>query len=237
MSDTLEDLPTRDRILSVCVKLFLEKGYKKTTVADITRLAKVSNSSFQHFFRAKDGVLTELVHYMFGTQFDMAGAFASQDLPPVYLYAVETSLQMTLTELHKNLREIYLEAYTHEEALDYIHHMTAKKVHQIFGSYQPELTERDFYVLELGSAGLMRGYMAQPCDEEFSLDQKVRWFLTSALRVYKVPEAEVQQVLAFIMGLGLRSISQQVMQQVIQTLAKHYAFSLTGLIEGPEDGA
>ena len=45
----------------MCVKLFLEQGYKKTTVAEIVQRAEVSNSSFQNIFRAKDGVLTELV--------------------------------------------------------------------------------------------------------------------------------------------------------------------------------
>ena len=69
---TSASLPAKRRILTVCVKLFLEKGYTKTTVAEIVQKADVSNSSFQNIFRAKDGVLTELVEFMFGNQFDMA---------------------------------------------------------------------------------------------------------------------------------------------------------------------
>ena len=57
---THASLPAKKRILTVCVKLFLEQGYKKTTVAEIVQKANVSNSSFQNIFRAKDGVLTEL---------------------------------------------------------------------------------------------------------------------------------------------------------------------------------
>ena len=55
---TNASLPAKRRILKVCVKLFLEQGYKKTTVAEIIQKAEVSNSSFQNIFRAKDGVLT-----------------------------------------------------------------------------------------------------------------------------------------------------------------------------------
>jgi len=51
--------PTKKRILQVCVKLFLEQGYKKTTMAEIIEKSGVSSSSFQNIFRAKDGVLTE----------------------------------------------------------------------------------------------------------------------------------------------------------------------------------
>lgn len=165
MAITEAGLAAKKRILRVCVKLFLEQGYKKTRISDIVQQAKVSNSVFQRIFRAKDGVLTELVQFMYENQFRMARSTTGVKLPPIYVYAVETAIQMTLTELNENLREIYIEAYTHEEALDYIQRATAKELYQIFGAYQPELTEQDFYVLDLGTSGLMRGYMAHPCDE------------------------------------------------------------------------
>ncbi|MFR6344567.1 MAG: TetR/AcrR family transcriptional regulator [Christensenellales bacterium] len=43
----------KKRILTVCVKLFLEKGYKKTTLAEIIEKAGVSYSSFQIFSEPK----------------------------------------------------------------------------------------------------------------------------------------------------------------------------------------
>lgn len=92
------------RILTACVRFFLEKGYTRTTVAEIVKEADVSISTFQNVFRTKDGVLVELVKFMFGSQFDMAGQIAGQKLPPVYVYAVETSIQLALTELNENLR-------------------------------------------------------------------------------------------------------------------------------------
>ena len=112
MALTNASLPAKRRILAVCVKLFLEQGYKKTTVAEIVQKADVSNSSFQNIFRAKDGVLTELVAFMFETQFDMARRTTGGQLSPLFVYAVETCIQLTLTELNENLREIYIEAYT-----------------------------------------------------------------------------------------------------------------------------
>ena len=69
---TSASLPAKKRILTVCVKLFLEKGYRRTTLAEIIEKADVSYSTFQNIFRAKDGVLTELVEFMFSNQFAMA---------------------------------------------------------------------------------------------------------------------------------------------------------------------
>ena len=172
---TSASLPSKKRILTVCVRLFLEQGYKKTTVSEIVHKAEVSNSSFQNIFRAKDGVRTELVAFMFENQFSMARSTAGRQLPPVCVYAVETAIQMTLTELNENLREIYLEAYTQKEASEYILRETAKELFGIFGPYQPELT----------------------------LEKKLRLFLMMSLRAYHVPEAEIVQAVAFIEGLNM----------------------------------
>lgn len=223
---TNASLPAKKRILTVCVKLFLEQGYKKTTVAEIVQKANVSNSSFQNIFRAKDGVLTELVEFMFSNQFGAAKKVAGTQLPPVYVYAVETAIQMTLTELNENLQDIYIEAYSHEEALEYIFRETAKELYQIFGPYQPQLTEQDFYALEIGSAGIMRGYMARPCDDVLTLEKKLVCFLSMSLRAYKVPEDEIHRVLAFMTELDIRAVAQQVMHQLFSALAMRFEFTL-----------
>ena len=223
---TNASLPAKRRILKVCVKLFLEQGYKKTTVAEIIQKAEVSNSSFQNIFRAKDGVLTELVGFMFTNQFGAARNTVGAELPPVFVYALETAIQITLTELNENLREIYIEAYSQHEASEYIFRETAKELYQIFGPYQPSLTAQDFYTLDIGSAGLMRSYMAHPCDETMTLEQKLEAFLSFSLRGYRVPEDELQKVLQFIAGMDIRTISEKVMQDLFQALAMRYDFTL-----------
>ena len=224
-------LPAKKRILTVCVRLFLEQGYKKTTVAEIVQKASVSNSIFQNIFRAKDGVLTELTEFMFSNQFSMARGIAGTQLSPVFIYAVETAIQLTLTELNENLREIYIEAYTQKEASEYIFRETAKELQQIFGPYQPKLSAQDFYTMEIGSAGLMRGFMAQPCDETLTLEKKLWAFLSMSLRAYCVPEDEVEKTLAFIAGLDIRQISEGVMHELFRALAMRYEFSLQGIDE------
>ena len=225
-----DGLQTEKRILQACVRLFLENGYHQTTMVQILKEAQVSSSSFQNLFRSKDGVLLELVDFMFENQFGTARSVAGAELPPVYVYAAETALQIALTELNENLRQIYLEAYTQEHLLDYIQRATAKELHRIFGPYQPGLTEQDFYELELGTAGLMRGDMANPCTADFPLERKLEKFLTLALRGYKVPEKELQQVLSFLAGLDIRGIAQKAMEELFRQLAMRYEFSPEGLL-------
>ena len=189
----------------------------------------MARGSYLNLFPTKDRILLELTETMFGGQFGVARSIADSKLPPVYAYAVETAIQLTLTELNENLREIYIEAYTQKEASEFIFRETAKELYQIFGPYQPELTARDFYDMEIGSASIMRGYMAHPCDEELTLEKKLRLFLTMSLRAYNVPKEETEQAIRFVEGLDIRTISEQVMQALFRALAMRFEFSLAGI--------
>ena len=224
MALTNASLPAKRRILAVCVKLFLEQGYKRTTVAEIVRKAGVSNSSFQNIFRAKDGVLSELVAFMFSGQFGAARSVAGGTLPPVFVYAAETAIQLTLTELNENLREIYIEAYTQKEASEYIFRETARELYDIFGPYQPQLTAEDFYMLELGSAGLMRGYMAQPCGGDAGEEAGVLFDTEPAgLRGAGAGDPAGAGLLR---TMDLRAVGQRTIERLFHALEMRYDFQL-----------
>ena len=226
MARRYDSKEAKRRILTACVRLFLEKGYTNTKVAEILKEADVSAGSFQNIFRTKDGVLTELIGMMFSRQFGAVRPLAANAPSPVYLYAVETALQLAMTELSENLRDIYLEAYSHTEASEYIYQHTSSELYRIFGPYLPSYTESDFYELEIGSAGIMRGYMSRPCDKYFTLEKKLARFLSMSLNAYAVPAAEQKQVLDFIAKLDIRAIAVQVMQELFRNLAMRFSFSL-----------
>ena len=217
---------TKRKILTVCVRLFLEQGYKNTSVSQIVDEAGVARGSYLNLFPTKDKILLDLTETMFGGQFDMARSIADTKLPPVYAYALETAIQLTLTELNENLREIYIEAYSLPETSEYIYLHTTAELKQIFSANFQDYSDSDFYEMEIGTAGLMRNYMARKCDIHFPLERKLSRFLTAAMRVYRVPEDELEQAVRFVERLDIRSIAERVMHTLFQTLAMHYDFSL-----------
>lgn len=221
-------LETKERILSVCVRLFLEQGYHRTTVGQILKEAGVSASTFQHIFRSKDGVLSELVSFMFNSQFAAAKSFDDvQITSPVFIYAVETAIQLTLTEINDNIRDMYIEAYTSPETSKYIHEHTAVELKTIFGNLFPGYTDNDFYELEVGSAGMMRGYMVKKCDIHFPLEKKLECFLSLSLRAYRVSEDEINAVVERIKKLDVRAIAQGILDRLFEALEMRFNFSLT----------
>lgn len=226
MAPRKETLEAKKKILSASVRLFLQQGYHATTISQILKEAQVPISNFQTIFHTKDGILGELIDVMFENQFGAATGIIGNDLPSVYAYAVETSIQLVLTEQNENLRDIYVEAYSVPETSEYIYQHTAVELQKIFGDYLPECSLGDFYDMEIGTAGIMRGYMGKKCGMHFSLEKKLECFLRLALRSYMVPQEEQEKILAYIRGLDVSAIANEMMQKLFSALEVQFNFKL-----------
>ena len=117
-----------------------------------------------------------------------------------------------------------MEAYTLPEPSAYIHRQTAVELQRLFSAYLPDCDSRDFYEMEIGTAGIMRAYMLIPCDSHFTLERKLERFLRMTLGVYAVPEAEQQAVLAHISQPDICSLAMRAMRALFEALAMKYDF-------------
>lgn len=227
MSRRYDKEGSKRRILSVCVKLFIEKGFKKTTNAEILELADVTSSTFYNIFKTKDGVLLELTEFMFENQFGIAEKLVGEGASPIMVYAAETALQLTLTELNENLREIYVEAYSQPHIAEYIYQNTTNQLYKIFNSYMPNCSLSDFYELEIGSAGIMRGYMSRPCDKYFTIEKKLERFIRMSLSAYNVPKEEQDKAVAYVLESDIISTANAVMKMLFEALSMKFDFTLS----------
>ena len=89
----------------------------------------------------------------------------------------------------------------------------------------PENTVSDFYELDIGSAGIMRAYMARPCDKYFTLEKKLRRFITMSLNAYDVPDEEIAETISYIESLDIRAIATNVMKELFRSLAMKFDFT------------
>ena len=227
MGSRYEKEESRKKILSACVRLFWVQGFRKTPPKQILQEAGVSAGTFYNLYKSKAGVLMELTDFMFSLQFGIAGKLSAGGASPALVYALETSIQLALTELNENLREIYIEVYTQPDILERIRQKTTAELQRIFGPYLPECSASDFYEMDIGTAAIMRGYMERPCDLYFTLERKIECFLRMTLTVYHVPEAQISEILQTIAALDIRTIADSVMQRLFTALQMKYEFTLT----------
>lgn len=219
---------SKKRILSACVKLFIINGYHKTTIAQILEEAQVSSSTFQNIFRSKDGVLLDLTEFMFKMQFETAEELWRMGKSLPYIYAIETSIQMTLAELNENLRDVYVEAYSNAGTLEYIFEHTSTQLHNIFKDYLKDCTESDFYEIEIGTSGMMRNFMAKKCDKYFTLEKKLERFLSMSMKILGVGGEEICRIIEEVLSLDIRKVANNIMQDLFKALAMRFEFELSG---------
>lgn len=205
----------RNKILRSAVKLFLEGGYEKTTTANIAQAAGMAPSSFFAAFENKEALLYTLTESMFESQFDNAEKLIGSSADPLLVYAVETALQMYITELSEPLRELYVMAYSLPTTSEYIYQNTAKKVGTLFKDYVPGAQEKDFYEMDIASAGVMRGFMAKHCDLYFTIDQKLKRFLGCCFTLYHVPQEKQDVVIGAVLAMELKPIAEKIIADTV----------------------
>ena len=224
MIDKNEVKNPKQRILSVCVRLFIEKGFKATTMLNIINEANVSAGTFQNIFRTKDGVLKELIDVMFEGQFKTAETAVKNASNPIFVYAAEVAIQLAIVELNENIREIYVEAYTSQDILEYLYQKTTVELIKIFKDYNPNWSDSDFYESEIGTAGMMRSFMMRKCDVYFTLKKKIERFLRMSLKCYNVPDEEIQKIIQYVNAMDMNKMANYVMERLFSTLEMTFGF-------------
>lgn len=206
----------RNKMLHMAIELFLKNGYEKTTTASIAKGVGMAPSSFFAAFESKEALLLTLVKIMFSNQFESAGRFGGVSDDPVLLYSIETSLQICIAELSEPLRELYVMAYSLPTTSEYIYDSMAPRLQKIFSGYLPDAELKDFYEMDIASAGIMRAYMAKPCDMYFTLENKLTRFLQSSLTLYSVPQEVRSQITDSILKMDLGAYAEQMIQRMVE---------------------
>lgn len=189
----------KERVLYAAAELFIERGYTETSFRLLAQKAEIDLNSITRTFGCKENILCALVTYVLEEQFRTAAKkLEGITDDPILFYAAETTMQLYMAESRESVRELYLTAYSMRRTMDIIQQMITEKLVQIFKDHLPTLTTKDFYELEIATGGIMRGFMARPCDMYFTMDRKICRFLETTFRVFQVPDEKIQEAIEFV---------------------------------------
>lgn len=207
------------KILNVAAKNFLRYGYTDTTIKRITTECGISTGSFNNLYHTKEDVLCELVQFVLGQQFSIANKLVEGKTDDKLLfYAMETTLQLHIVEMDENLRNVYLAAYSLPKPSAMIQKIITNKWEDVFKGYHPEYETKDFFILEIATGGIMRGFMTIPCDMWFTMEQKVESFLKCTFKMYEIPEDKIRQTIAFVKQYDFNAIARQTLDGIFKYL-------------------
>ena len=202
-------------LLQAAMNLFLQKGYTATTLREIAKAADVNIGSLMYTYESKENILGEMVENVLNNQLELTSRRLRGVTEDKILYwATERTLQLYIAESSEVMRELYLSAYSMHKPAAVIFQWMAEKLQVVFKDYFPGYEAKDFYELEIASGGVIRSFMSVPCDLYFDIKRKIRRYLESTLRLYKVPEEEAAEVIRFVSDIDFSDAPEQLVEML-----------------------
>lgn len=211
----------RQKLLIASAELFLTKGFSAATMMQICEESGVDKAALIRIFGSKENILVALVKFVLDEQFAHAEEFVKDKTKDkILFYAAETTLQLHIVESSENMRELYSAAYSLPNTTEIIQETITNKLEHIFKEHLPDLDTTDFYMLEIASGGIMRGFMTVPCNMWFTMEKKIKAFLENTFSIYKVPDKKVKEAIDFVTKYDFKKMADETIQSMLKKIAE-----------------
>lgn len=208
---------TKSKILHSAAELFIKNGYYNTRIKDVAQNAGISYNEVFRVCGDKDTLLSELVGLVLQCQFDKTEEMLKDITNDKLLkYAFETVLQLYIAESQEHIREMYTVSYSLPHSSKVIYKTITKKLEDVFQDSLPHLQTKDFYELEIASAGIMRGYLIVPCDMYFTMDRKIKRFLETTFKIYDVSDEKINLAIDFVSKFDFKTVAKDVINSLFE---------------------
>ena len=150
----------RHKILDTARALFVQQGYKKTTIRQIVEHSGVLTGSIYHFFQNKEDLFQALVLAMLNECVAIIDErFPGED--PVFKYAVMCLTELKAVEGNAWVRECYYEGYSSKVIFEKMVEHQTLVAERLFAGREPSYTTKDHYRRSLLIKGALRSCVAE----------------------------------------------------------------------------
>ena len=208
------------KILTAATVLFVQKGYEKTTLMDISKLSGVPKAKILYEMNSKEGILGLLVAKFLDGVTEASDAVSKKLTDDkVLIFMANEVLQIYMAEMNEDMRNLYLAAYSMPKTSDAVLRRRSQVLYEQFGYLFPQFALKDYYELEIATMGIMRAYMSVPCDMYFTMEAKVDRLLSTMLKIYDVDSKIVEETKEFMKKIDFEAIAKNTVADVFEELS------------------
>jgi AcrR family transcriptional regulator len=202
MGRDIQSDEVRGRVLDAARRLFVERGYERTTIREISVSSGVSSGSIYHFFEDKDGVFLQLVLDVFEGTLQAAADRVARHRDPHLGLSLKWALLMRLISADKRVAELFAVAYgswkISEKLLQVATQSHRQQLHAVLADWDQER----FFVATLVLAGVLSALV----DERVHLgslteEKRIRALLSTVLPAFGVEAAKLEPLIQKVLKL------------------------------------
>ncbi|MFD2628657.1 TetR/AcrR family transcriptional regulator [Oceanobacillus kapialis] len=103
----------KQNILEAALGLFLQLGVQKVSISEIAKQANVSQVTIYNYYKNKERLVEEVIHYYVDTVWQKADNVLSSDLPfPDKIKELIFNKKTNAEQIHENFYQYFMKVYT-----------------------------------------------------------------------------------------------------------------------------
>lgn len=206
---------TKAEIVQTGIHLMLEKGYKNSTIKELSEILGISKGNITFYFPTKEHLLLELTNEVLEFHQKCIERVRSDGYTDLLAYCWEIAAQIVICEDYEKMRELYLEIYTHQMTMARVKYWTAEKNYKLLHPRLPDWTPEKFRIYENVACCIERSALTELCTAEYPLETKVVITLDSLLKLYDVEKETRMSMINQILDLNYHKIGRTLHEEFI----------------------
>lgn len=209
---------TEKKIIRSATKLFLLNGFSNTTVRMIGEDCGMRIGTIAYHFHTKEDMLYLLIQELIDYHSEIIEEMHRYTEDVLLAYCMEVAVQIALCETDAKAYDLYYAAYSLPGTLELIKRWSAQKTYSLFKERLSEWTKEDFKKVEHVASSVEYAAFTSPCDEDFTLEEKILLISESLLKLYDIPLQERRAVLEKLKGIDYCRYGTELFQKFISRL-------------------
>jgi len=203
---------TKLEIIQVASRLFLERGYSKTSIKAIADELDISTGHLMFYFPTKEHLLAVLVRMLCDFQWRMMQNKVQEGNTSVMALCLELMTMAAMCEDDEVAKDFYISAYTRPLTLEIIRKNDAERAQMVFAQYCPDWEHHHFTEAEILVSGIEYTTL-MTAGEPVPLDIRIAGALNSILMMYNVPEEIRRMKIGKILAMDYRELGKRVLNE------------------------
>jgi len=202
---------TKLEIIKVALRMFLEKGYTKTSAKSICDELNISTGNLTFHFPTKEHLLSVLVELLCDFQWQIMEKETNEGKTSLMALCLEFTSIAAICEMDSLERDFYIAAYTHPMTLDIIRRNDAIKTKKVFSKYCKDWNEINYIEAETLVSGIEYATMKTTASSA-PLDVRIAGALRAIMMIYNVPEEKYKEKIKKVLDMDYRGFSKNILQ-------------------------
>ena len=212
MARTRKPSPMKAAIVKAASELFFEKGFSKTTLAELCKKIDIGTGNLTFYFPTKEHILSVLVQMMIDFQWKEMEAQTDEGKSSLLAYCLELTTLVALSEEIPQMQDFLFAAYSHPTTLDLIRTNDTEKIKQIFAEYTEGWDNEKFIETETLISGIEYATLMHT-EHTASIERRIEGALNTIMMLFGVPEELRRTKIKKVLAMDYRAIGRKVYEE------------------------